>query len=124
MGGIQTAFHALLSQGKDVPWEKARGFSRDLANHATALWTFMREAGIEPTNNAAERALRPAVLWRGCPLGGYFGTQTDAGSQAVERLLTIRATCRQQGHDPLVYLTDLMHDHWADTPSPSLFAGD
>ena len=119
MTGIQTAFHTLLLQGKDLPWEKARGFSRDLANHETALWTFVRVEGIEPTNNAAERALRPAVLWR----KGCFGTQTETGSQAVERLLTIRATCRQQDRDPLVYLTDLMRAHWAGTPAPSLFAG-
>lgn len=119
MTGIQTAFHTLLIQGKDLPWEKARGFSRDLANYEVALWTFVREAGIEPTNNAAERALRPAVLWR----KGCFGTQTETGSQAVERLLTIRATCRQHGRDPLVYLTDLMRTHWAGTPAPSLFTG-
>ncbi len=119
MSGIQTAFHALLIQGKDVPWEKARGFSRDLANHEVALWTFVREDGIEPTNNAAERALRPAVLWR----KGCFGTQTETGSQAVERLLTIRATCRQQGLDPLEYLTALVRAQWAGTPPPSLFVG-
>jgi hypothetical protein len=39
-----------------------------------ALWTFVRE-GVEPMNNAAERAMRPGVLWR----KGSFGTQSAGG---------------------------------------------
>ena len=42
-----------------------------------ALWRFADTAGVEPTNNAAERALRPAVLWRKCSQG----TRTEAGSR-------------------------------------------
>ncbi len=44
----------------------------------------MRVAGVEPTNNAAERALRRAVLWRRKPLG----TQSEMGSRFVELILT------------------------------------
>ena len=47
--------------------------------------------GVEPTNNAAERALRPQVLWR----KGCFGADRDAGTQFVARILTVAATCRQ-----------------------------
>jgi transposase len=46
---------------------------------------------VEPTNNAAERALRPAVLWR----KGSFGPDREAGSRFAERLLTVVASCRQ-----------------------------
>ena len=60
----------------------------------------MTQEGVEPTNNAAERALRPAVLWR----KGSFGTQSDAGARFVERLLTVAMTCRQQGRSLLDYL--------------------
>ena len=49
--------------------------------------------GVEPTNNVAERALRPAVLWR----QGSFGSDSETGSRCAERLLTVVATCRQQG---------------------------
>jgi transposase len=46
--------------------------------------------GVEPKNNAAERAVQPAVLWR----KGCFGTQSETGSRFVERLLAVSATCR------------------------------
>jgi transposase len=55
-----------------------------------AMWTFTTVEGVEPTNNAAERALRPAVLWR----KGCYGTQSDGGSRFVERMLTVSATCQ------------------------------
>ena len=56
------------------------------------LWTFVRVEGVEPTNNAAERALRHAVIWR--RISG--GTDSAEGSRFVERMLTVVATCRQQ----------------------------
>jgi transposase len=65
------------------------------------LWTFLRVEGVEPTNNAAERALRRAVLWR----RNSFGTQSASGSQFVGRVLTVVTALRQQGQDVLEYLT-------------------
>jgi hypothetical protein len=53
-----------------------------------ALWLFVRVAGVEPTHNAAERALRPAVIWRRTSLG----TQSTLGSQFVARMLTVMLT--------------------------------
>jgi len=61
----------------------------------------VRVEGVEPTNNAAERALRHAVLWR----KASYGTDSEAGSRFVENILTIVATCRQQGRSVLEYLT-------------------
>ena len=49
------------------------------------MWLFVTTAGVEPTNNAAERAIRPAVLWRRTS----FGSQTQAGSVFVARMLTL-----------------------------------
>ena len=66
------------------------------------MWAFVRAEGVEPTNNAAERALRRAVLWR----KKSFGTQSAEGSRFVERILTAVTTLRQQGRDVLAYLTD------------------
>jgi transposase len=66
-----------------------------------ALWTFVRVEGIEPTNNAAERALRHAVQWRKTS----YGTESEVGSHYVENILTVVATCRQQGRNVLEYLT-------------------
>ena len=71
---------------------------------------------MEPTNNAAERALRPAVLWR----KGSYGTQSEAGSRFVERLLTVSATCTQQGRPVRAYLTEVCTAAQRGRPPPSL----
>jgi transposase len=81
-----------------------------------ALWTFVRVEGIEPTNNAAERALRHAVLWR--KISG--GTQSRAGSRFVENILSIVATCRQQGRNVLDYLTTCCQARLRNMKGPSL----
>jgi transposase len=74
---------------------------------------------VEPTNNAAERAVRPAVLWR----TGCFGTQSEAGSRFVERLLTVSATCRQHDKHLLSFLTAAVEARWAGQPAPTLVGG-
>jgi transposase len=56
---------------------------------------------VPPTNNAAERAERHAVIWR--RISG--GTDSAHGSRFVERMLTVVATCRQQGRNVLDYLS-------------------
>jgi transposase len=61
----------------------------------------VREEGVEPTNNNAERPLRRAVMWR----RKSFGTQSESGSRFVERILTAITSLRQQGRDVLGYLT-------------------
>ncbi len=74
--------------------------------------------GVEPTNNAAERALRPAVLWR----KGSYGTQSEAGARFAERLLTVTATCRQHGRSVLDYLTDACTAVQRGLPAPPLLS--
>ena len=71
------------------------GLSRNLLKLWRSLWTFLDEP-IELTNNAAERALRKAVLWR----MGSFGNQSEAGLRYAERILSSSATCRQQQVHP------------------------
>jgi transposase len=80
------------------------------------LWVFALVDGVEPTNNAAERALRPAVLWR----KECFGTQSDAGSRFVERMLTVRETCRRQQRQLLTFLKEAVQAHWYGQPAPRL----
>ena len=88
----------------------------DLVPRWDALWTFLHAAGGEPTNNAAERALRPAVLWR----KGCYGTQSATGSRFVERMLTVSATCQQHDCLLLPYLVDAITAYWAGHPAPKL----
>ena len=72
--------------------------------------------GVELTNNAAERALRPVVLWR----KGSFGTQSRVGSDFVERMLTAVATLRQQQRNVLDYITTICETALHHQPAPSL----
>ncbi len=114
---IQAELRTLVDDGRDtLPWEKARGFCRDLLLVWPALWTFVAVEGVEPTNNAAERALRPAVLWR----KSCYGTDSADGSRFVERILTVTTTCRQQQRPVLPFLADAVRAHWAGLPAPTL----
>ena len=113
----RAAFAALLEEGLTLPaWSKANAFCRDVRKVEPALWTFLFVGTIEPTNNAAERALRPAVLWR----KGAFGSQSDLGLRFAERILTVTATCKQQQRPLLPFLTDALAAHWASLPPPAL----
>ena len=84
--------------------------------HNQHFFTFVHEDGVEPTNNAAERALRTAVQWRNIMLG----TRSEQGERAVERLLTIVRTCQLQQLNALVYLTAAITAHRHRHAVPSL----
>lgn len=88
----------------------------DLANMKDSLWVFVNHDGLEPTNNAAERALRPAVIWRKTS----FGTQSVKGSRFVERMLTTVGSLRRQKRPVLDFLTDSFVAHHSNSASPSL----
>jgi transposase len=113
---IQVTMWQTLVAGSDGPTGKAAGVCRELQRLWPALWTFAQVEGAEPTNNVAERALRPAVLWR----KGSFGTHSAAGSRFAERMLTITATCRQQDRPLLDFLVAALHAHRLGASPPSL----
>jgi transposase len=106
----------LLQQGARGRDPQTARFCAGLLERYDALWTFTRIAGVPATNNTAERALRHGVLWRKTS----YGTQTDDGSRAVERLLTIRETCRLQRRRLHTYLTEALtaHQHGQPIPAP------
>jgi transposase len=113
---LQARLGRLLRRGEKSPDRKAGALCRELTKWWPALWTFARVEGVEPTNNASERALRPAVLWR----KGSFGADSEAGSRFAERLLTVVATCRQQGRPLLDFLVAAGEAAWQGTTAPSL----
>jgi transposase len=90
-----------LETGSVCGCAKTAGTCRELLAVEPALWTFTRVEGVEPTNNAAERALRHAVMWRKTS----YGTDSEVGSRFVENILTVVATCRQQGRNVLEFLS-------------------
>jgi transposase len=98
---IQKRLKELLYAGTETGNEKTRHTCANILQLEAALWTFVRVEGAEPTNNNAERPLRRAVLWR----RKSFGTQSESGSQFVERILTVVTSLRQQGRNVLDYLT-------------------
>ena len=67
-----------------------------------SLWVFLAQHGVEPTNNRAERALRFGVLWRKRSLG----TASDKGNHWVERLLSLKETCRLHARTTYAVLVD------------------
>jgi len=89
---------------------------RELLKVEPALWLFVGVVGVEPTNNAAERAVRPAVIWRRTSLG----TQSVEGSQFVARMLTVVLTLRSQQRHVLAYLTTTCAAARQGLPAPSL----
>jgi transposase len=107
---IRQSIDALLLRGSFNPL--TAGVCKELVEHRTNLWTFVDTAGVEPTNNAAERALRPAVIWRKLS----FGTQSAAGSRFVERMLTVVETCRRRGVDAFTWLTDAVRARLGGQP--------
>jgi transposase len=98
---------------------RVRGFCTDLYEHRERLWAFVTVEGAEPTNNAAEQALRHAVIWRKLS----FGTQSASGSRFVERLLSVIETCRRQNRDVFAWLLAAVQAHFARLPTPSLLPG-
>lgn len=92
-----------LEAGARCGHKKTRRTCANILAVERCLWTFLRVAGVEPTNNAAERGLRRAVLWR----RKSFGTQSESGSRFVGRVLTAVTTLRQQGRDVLEFLAQV-----------------
>lgn len=97
---------------------KTTALCHDLLNRFDTLWTFLYQENVEPTNNLAERNLRPAVIYR--KLTG--GSQSQWGMQFVERLLTVVCTCRQQAKNVFTFFTDIFYAHHYGGPVPSIFA--
>ncbi len=80
------------------------------------MWLFVTTEGVEPTNNASERARRPAVLWR----RQSFGSQSQAGSIFVACMLTVVTSLRAQNRNVLAYLTQASQAARQGKTAPSL----
>src|SRR3954452_20872735 len=113
---IRFSFREDLRRGVASGCSRTAGTCRELLAGEAHLWTFVRVEGVEPTNNDAERALRHGVIYR--KLSG--GTDSEAGSRFVERMLSVVATCRQQDINVLDYLTRCYQAHLEGQVAPSL----
>jgi transposase len=113
---LREQIQGLLGQGAHGRHAKTRNFCAGVLDEYPALWTFCEVPGIDPTNNAAERALRHAVIIRKTQLG----TQSDTGSRWIERICSIRETCRLQQRSVPAYLTQAATAAQHRQPIPSL----
>jgi transposase len=116
MGPVRRKVERLLLRGTQSGNSDVRGTCRELYDHRQWLWMFLYHEGVEPTNNAGERSLRHAVIWRKLS----FGTQSAAGSRFVETMLTVIETCRQQGRNAFTFVTAAVEAHLAHQSAPSL----
>jgi len=115
---LQKKFFALAQSYLDSSNKDVRNLATALFQHNDKFFTFLEKEGVEPTNNAAERALRAAVQWRKIS----FGSRSAQGEIAVARLLTVTRTCRMQNHNPLHFLAHAVRLHRSALPGPSLLS--
>jgi hypothetical protein len=111
---IRRRVKALLEKGTKIGVPKCK----TILKMEPLLWSFTQVEGIEPTNNSAERAIRPAVLWK----KRSFGVESERGAQYVESMLSIWATSRRNGVNPIAFLRELIRSYRTNAPTPSLFS--
>lgn len=104
---VEKAFFSLGQRYINAADAEVSNLARALFVHHPHFFTFIHEDGVEPTNNLAERALRPAVQWRKI----MFGNRSATGELAVARLLTVTRTCQLQQLNALLYLTAAIRAH-------------
>jgi len=113
---LETAAALPLEKKEKSPLAHTIRSCQQILKLEPALWTFVEHLGLEPTNNAAEQALRPAVIWRRTS----FGSQSEAGSQFVARLLTVVTSLKAQNRDVWDFLSSVCRAVRFDLPFPSL----
>jgi len=115
---LQKKLFALAEAHLDDGDREVRNLATALFMHCERLFTFLEQEGVEPTNNAVERALRTAVQWRKIS----FGNRSRSGELATARLLTVTQTCKRQQRHVLGYLTEALRCYRRQVPVPSLLA--
>jgi transposase len=107
MRPLKKRLRRLLEEGQRSGIEQLKGLCANLLRLEAALWTFVRIQGVEPTNNHAERMLRPAVQWRKKSLGSH----SETGCRFAERMLSVIQTCRLRGASVIEHLQQTLRRH-------------
>jgi transposase len=116
MSPLRREVEQLLEAGSRCGVSNTEGTCHEMLKRREALWTFVQVEGVEPTNNAAERAIRPGVQRRKIS----FGTQSEEGSRFVESMMTVVATLKPQKRNVLEYLTAAHEAALRGEAAPSL----
>ena len=113
---IRSAIKRSLKQYADSPEKCVRVLAANLLKRSNDLFTFIFYNGVEPTNNIAERGIRPAVQWRKI----CFGNRSDNGAVLTSRLLTVTRTCWLQKRNSLEFLVEAVTAYRSRKKAPSL----
>jgi len=106
-----------LAQARaDGERSKSRTLARRLVKHGEAIFRFLFDPAVPPTNNAAERTVRTAVIDRRITQG----SRSLMGRQWNARIWTVLDTCRKQSRSAWQFLQDALSAHYVQTPAPSL----
>jgi transposase len=116
MAPVRQTLREWLELGCACADGKAAAFCANLLALEPALWTYLRRAGVEPTNNHIERCLRSGVLWR----KNAFGCHSETGCRFVERILTVVQTLRLQKRPVLNFLHQSLLAHRQAEKPPQL----
>jgi transposase len=115
---VRAIIERLLEEGARLPVKGFRGACQNILDHREAMWRFIVDAAVEPTNNHAERELRGLVCWR----RSTSGSRSERGNQFAANLKSVIHTCRKQRRHLLTYLGSAIHAALRDRKTPSLLA--
>ncbi len=113
---LQRVVELSIQRGERTPWARTVRTCQQLLKQKQALWTFLEHPGIEPTNNAAERVLRQALIQRKIS----HGVQSRQGAICRSQLLTVTTSLRQQGRNVWQFLEQAWIAHHRAGAMPSL----
>ncbi len=117
-GNLRLVIERLLEEGTVT--SGISGSCKNILDHRAALWRFVNDRDVDPTNNHAERELRGFVLWR----KGCYGSRSERGDVFAANLKSVVHTCRKQGRAVLPYLTATVHAALRGEAAPSLLGPD
>lgn len=116
---VKKRVEALLATGMRCGNKKTAGMCKHIFKLKEALWTFVENEGVEPTNNLAEQIIRRIVIWRKTS----FGTQSKRGTLYLERIMSVVSTCKMQKRNVLDFITESIRAHLSGAEAPSLIPG-
>ncbi len=104
-----------LAKQQDLP-PKSATLAKRFRKHGDAMFRFLFDPTVPPTNNAAEQTLRQAIIDRRITQG----SRSLMGRQWNARIWTVLATCRKQGRSSWQFIQNALSAYYFQTPTPSL----
>ncbi|MGH8277803.1 MAG: IS66 family transposase, partial [Steroidobacteraceae bacterium] len=78
---------------------------KSMQRHWQGLREFVRHRNVPPDNNAAERALRTAVVGR----KNFYGSGSECSGELAARMFSLLMTMKRWQINPRTWLSDYLH---------------